>query len=444
MKLHGKTIIELKDTRSGRIDRFEDGNAVMDANMEAKFRNFGIFQTNIQNNFASTALWQKLMGGMLLLGDTVADNSNFVAPGTKMVGRGYYGSSNNGSPVSLGSWNATESVLGANSIQMVYDYTTSQANGEIKSVCLTSDLVGRCGIGNTAGDYNLSLKVNPGTWQTANKTFSDNRWNGNFAFDGVYLYYGVTVDGTALTIKRKLANALKVDLIHTLTDENTVSDIAVTLPSAMTYTDNLRMTQVSATKIVVIGYQATSSKAFSAAIIDISGTPSATVVEITGMPEITDVAYGYTNPIGVGVDGNGNPLIAFSAYCWNLASVLVNLGTGAKISFVDANTYASYTGQNYRSSSYLQPIGNGMYIMGASVNVPGMVCDYSDSSAEYCEASLPAYNPMICGVDLLNYEGGGIKLVQNPFFLSTINNLSSAVTKTSSQTMKVTYVITRA
>ncbi len=201
MKLKGKTIIELKDIRSGRIDRFEDDNAVLDANMEAKFRNFGIFQASVLNNFSGVALWQKLMGGMLLLDDTVADNSNFVALGTKQVGRGYYGSSNNGSPVSLGSWNGTESVIGANSVQMVYDFTTSQANGTIKAVCLTSDYVGRCGIGNTTDDYNVNYNVAVADWQAFNKSFASiTGIRKGHAFDGTYMYVNPVLDGTNLTI----------------------------------------------------------------------------------------------------------------------------------------------------------------------------------------------------------------------------------------------------
>lgn len=446
MRLHGRTIIELKDVRSGRIDRFEDTNDVMDANMNAKFKDFGIFHTSILGSFSSTPLWQKLMGGILMLDNTVDSNANFPAIGTKMTARGYYGSSNNGSPVSLGSWNDTESAITSNAVQMVYDFTTSQGNGDIKSVCLVPDYVGRCGIGNTAGDYNISYKINPASWHSASNNFSDGRWNGSFAYDGSLLYYGVTVDGTTLTLKRKITNSKKVDLIHTISDNNTWGDITITLPTAMTYTDNLRITQVSATKIVVIGYEGTYSKAFSAAIIDISGTPSATVTEITGMPNLSDNygTYGYGSPVGIGVDGSGNPLIAIGGYDWYLTSVCVNLGTGTKKKFTDTNSYSSYTGQGYRSQAFIEPIGNGLYIMGASVNVPSMICNYSDDSALYCEASMSNNNPLMCGVDLVNYGGDSMRLCQNPFFVSTINNLSTAVTKTSAQTMKVTYVITRA
>jgi hypothetical protein len=50
------------------------------------------------------------------------------------------------------------------------------------------------------------------------------------------------------------------------------------------------------------------------------------------------------------------------------------------------------------------------------------------------------------GIDLLGrVDTSWIRpFSQNPFYLATINNLATPVTKTSSQTMKVTYVISRA
>ena len=446
MKLKGKTIIELKDTRSGRIDRFEDHNTVMDANIEAKFRNFGIFQTSVLNNFASTPLWQKLMGGLWLLGDTVDADANLPALGTKMVARGYYGGVNNGSPVSLGSWNSTESAVSANSVQMVYDWTTSQGNGEIKSVCLTSDYAGRCGLGNTAGDYNSSFAVDTATWQDYNKSFSNltNLSNGH-AFDGTYIYYNPVIDGTSLTISKKYANALKVDLIHKLEDANTAGTISLTLSSALAHDDNLRLVQASATRLILIGYDSDGDTAFSTVDIDLSANPiTATVREISSMPALdTYESYGYDRIESIGGDWLAVPTNAYKP-----KSFAVKVTDGTKVSFVDStNTYQTWISGNYARSNNIQALGNGMFIMATQWSaVPGIVCDRSDGSMNYCEnyidnGPLRYYH----GMNLISTSGqGDIRMTQDPFYLATINNLSTAVTTTSSQTMKVTYVITRA
>lgn len=449
MKYHGRTQIELKDIHSGQIDRIVDNNTFMDTNIEAKFRNFGIFQTSVLNTFGTTALWQKLLGGLVMFDSAIADGANLPAAGQKMTARGYYGSSNNGSPVSLGSWNDTESALSSNAVQMVYDFTTSQGNGNIASVCLTSDYAGRVGFGNTAGDYNIGLRVNPGAWQTPSKTYSDNRWNGSVAFDGTYIYYGVAVDGTAMTIKRKYANALKVDLIHTLADSYDAGDINVTLPSAMVHTTVLHLMQASENKLVVLGADSrsigNSASNVSVAVIDLTNS-TATVHEISLGSPVSDQ---YGNILAdtaqcIGMNSNGDVLIAFGVYDWMLKSVLVNVSTGNVIVFNDAHNYSEYTGQGYRSNTYITPIGNGQYVMAGNADTPGMICDYSDSSANYCEAGFRDSNPNINGLNLLNYQNINIGLTQNPFYLGTINNLSTPVTKTASQTMKVTYVIARA
>ena len=456
MKIKGRTIIELTDVRTGKVQKYEDDNAFMDSNIEQKFRNFGIFQTSVLENFASTPLWQKLCGGLLLLDSVVDSNANFIALGQKMTGRGYYGSSNNGSPVNLGSWNATESAVSSNAVQMVYDFTTSQGNGDIKAVCLTSDYCGRIGLGNQDDDYNTALMISPNDWQGYNTIFAPTGIANGFAFDGDFVYCNPVLDGTSLTIDKRYANAKKVDLIHTLTGSYTAGTISVTLPSAMANTTYLRLRQVSTTKLMLIGYTSVSTNAFSVAVIDISGsTPSATVTEITGMDKAgeTDLDWSYDLADCIGTDGNGNPLIAIPTYAYKPIAFIVNVGTGTKQSFKFNELYGTWTGTNYQYQNTATAIGNGFLLLTMASDglaIPGFVCDSSANSGSGsihpCEGMV-ARNKLLNGLNLWNNEKGNnddIRLCQNPFYLATINNLATPVTKTSSQTMKVTYVISRA
>lgn len=451
MKIKGRTIIELTDVRTGKVQKFEDNNAFMDSNIEQKFRNFGIFQTSVLNNFQATPLWQKLCGGLLLLDSVVDANANFVASGQKMTGRGYYGSSNNGSPVSLGSWNATESAVSSNAVQMVYDFTTSQGNGGIKAVCLTSDYCGRIGLGNQDDDYNVSLNLSPNDWQGYNINYTHNDFVKGQCFDGEFVYCNPVLDGTSLTITKRIANARKIDLIHTLTGDYVFETMNITLPSAMTYTQNLRLRQASTTKFVLIGYQSSGINAFSAAVIDISGsTPSASVYEITGMDKAgeSELDWGYENADCIGVNSSGQPMLAIPTYAGKPIAFLVNLVTGAKQSFKFDESYSTWTGQSYRISNDITAIGNGTFMVTVQDRpIPGFVCDPDGSGSIHpCEGAngkWKAFN----GMNLVNNEKSNntdIRLMQNPFYLATINNLATPVTKTSSQTMKVTYVISRA
>ena len=454
MKIKGRTIIELTDVRTGKVTKYEDDNAFMDSNIEQKFRNFGIFQTSVLENFASTPLWQKLCGGLLLIDSVVDSNANFIALGQKMTGRGYYGSSNNGSPVNLGSWNATESAVSSNAVQMVYDFTTSQGNGDIKAVCLTSDYCGRIGLGNQDDDYNTALRVSPNDWQGYNTSYAPTGIGNGFGFDGDFIYCNPVLDGTSLTIDKRYANAKKVDLIHTLTGDYTAGTISVTLPSAMTHTTNLRLRQVSATKLVLIGYTSATTNAFSVAIIDISGTPSATVTEITGMDKAgeTDLDWSYDFADCIGVDGSGNPLIAIPTYALKPIAFIVNVGTGTKQAFKFDENYSTWTGQSYRYQSTVCVMGNGFFMITINSDntpIPGFVCDSAansgNGSIHPCEG-IAGRCKSLNSLNLWNNEKNNqsnIKLCQNPFYLATINNLATPVTKTSSQTMKVTYVLSR-
>jgi hypothetical protein len=441
----------LTDVKTGKVQRFEDNNAFMDSNIEQKFRNFGIFQTSVLENFASTPLWQKLCGGLLLLDSVVDANANFIALGQKMTGRGYYGSSNNGSPVNLGSWNATESAVSSNAVQMVYDFTTSQGNGDIKAVCLTSDYCGRIGLGNQDDDMDLSLRVQPLSWSQGGSA-SFNLLNAGFAFDGDFIYTNPVLNGTSLTIDKKYANAKKVDLIHTLTDSYTAGTISVTLPSAMTYTSNLRLRQVSKTKLVLIGYQ-NNALAFSIAIIDISGTPSATVTDVTDMPTLdaSGAAYNYSAADVIGENASNQVLIAVGTFNTIPKCVVVNASTGAKQTFAYSDAWSEWTGQSNRYSANPYAIGNGFFILHGPGNVyaPSFMCDISANNGAGSIHPCECYGEdgvYFHGIDLLGrVDTSWIRpFSQNPFYLATINNLATPVTKTSSQTMKVTYVISRA
>ena len=450
MKIKGRTIIELTDIRTGEVRKYEDDNAFMDSNIEQKFRNFGIFRTSVLENFASTPLWQKLCGGLLLLDSVVDANANFVALGQKMTGRGYYGSSNNGSPVNLGSWNATESAVSSNAVQMVYDFTTSQGNGDIKAVCLTSDYCGRIGLGNQDDDMNINLRVSPALWGGNNTNY--NLANTGCAFDGDFIYCNPVLDGTSLTIEKRYANAKKIDMIHTLTGSYVAETISVTLPSALTYTNSIRLRPASKTKLVLIGCPS-SGWAFSIAVIDLSGsTPSATVCEVTDMPALTDNygSYGYTDADVIGMNASNQPLVAVGTYDWKPRACVVNAVTGAKQAFLFDENWSTWTGQNYRINACPCSIGNEFFLLQVGNNdwAPSFMCDVSANSGAGSIHPCESYgnHKYMHGVDLLQNEDGtsSIKFSQNPFYLATINNLATPVTKTSSQTMKVTYVISRA
>ena len=146
--LKGKTTIELTDVNTGEKKVYEDHNMVTNfANY--LFKNIGglgrkerFYDSNSKNYDQSYYPYRTNMLGGLLLFDSKIDPKGgetiFAPTNASMVGCGAYNftSTNN----VRGSYNPNESYYNSqeNTMKYVYDFSTNQANGTIKSVCLTS------------------------------------------------------------------------------------------------------------------------------------------------------------------------------------------------------------------------------------------------------------------------------------------------------------------
>jgi len=150
MKIHGSTDIILK-SKYGRVDRYHSENTFQSAVLAEGLRNLGYAKASMYNSpDASNPPFSEIVGGILLLDkNDIPINSQFVPLGVKMTGNGAFGVTNSSAPNELGSYNSAESIITPSSITFVYDWTTSQANGTIGSVCLTSKTGGYIGIGNS-------------------------------------------------------------------------------------------------------------------------------------------------------------------------------------------------------------------------------------------------------------------------------------------------------
>lgn len=151
MGLKGKTTIELTDINSGEVTVIEDTNFVTTALEQ-------LCQPVLKNQFtldSSTfrreggCSTEALFRGLLLFDTTLEENTNRFAPPTnaKMIGHGceiLY----TGVDTSLGSYNASQSNTGTESERSyTWDFTSEQANGLIKSICLTTQVGGYIGYG---------------------------------------------------------------------------------------------------------------------------------------------------------------------------------------------------------------------------------------------------------------------------------------------------------
>lgn len=151
MKIKGHSTIELINVKTGEVERYEDDNMKTNA-LQLYLNNLGLFSISALYSDAVRAnLIPALLGGVLVFDTNITENAaNVICPsGVKMVGNGSYNVVSNDDVTELGSFNSSESGwTNDGKYKLVWDFTTTQANGDINCVCLTSANHGYIGEGN--------------------------------------------------------------------------------------------------------------------------------------------------------------------------------------------------------------------------------------------------------------------------------------------------------
>lgn len=204
MKIHGSTDIILK-SKYGRVDRYHSENTFQSGILAEGLRNLGYADASPYEHFADKTVpsFAEIVGGILLFENPVTADSQFMNTGNKMIGNGAYDVQNGSEPNELGSYNSAESIITPSSITQVYDWTTSQGNGTISSVCLTSRLGGYIGYGN-ANDKQVSslwgMNKNSGLANIIPQGDA-NMGSNNVVCNGSFYNFEMT-DTTTLTVKK--------------------------------------------------------------------------------------------------------------------------------------------------------------------------------------------------------------------------------------------------
>lgn len=221
--LKGKTTIQLFDAKTGELtDEVTKTNLVTNAvrnalggafNQLASGNMWAYGMSNIGNlyklptgkNFA-----QALYGGVLVFSKPITEDANHCLPSIEeiksFIGCANQSASNTGNTF-RGSINSGESEVGTDYVKFVWDFNTDQCNGDIASICLTSDCGGAVGYGCDAKADSLkgmSLRdfYSNSFWDTsvkANLSYNTNGalvnakgWNSNDGkcayIDGDYLH----------------------------------------------------------------------------------------------------------------------------------------------------------------------------------------------------------------------------------------------------------------
>ena len=161
--LKGKTTIQLFDAKTGKLtDEVTKDNLVTNAvrnalggafNQLASSGNWAYGFSNVSSLFnlpSGKNFAQALYGGVLVFSQAIEENADHCLPSIEeiksFIGCANQSASNTGNTF-RGSINSAESEVGTDYVKFVWDFNTDQCNGDIASICLTSDCGGAVGYG---------------------------------------------------------------------------------------------------------------------------------------------------------------------------------------------------------------------------------------------------------------------------------------------------------
>lgn len=473
MGIKGKTTFELTDVNTGEVEVVEDSNMITNA-LQEFLTTYGYFGCNILYNddIRSNSLWVNLLSGLFLF-DTALDedvNNTFMPAGVKMIGNGSKDVSNGGAVTELGSYNTVESGTQSDgSIKLVYDFNTAQANGTIACACLTSKIGGYIGMGNDSNRYyndsydlarflskdNYFCQSNiPGTGDDTshilypvyneNAIYFTNPYNIKYSSSQASQHWSTTKKIQILKVRAgftgvSIKDRKYLDKVIATYDVDIPQDI---LDYMGTSTNYITISRDSERNVYVIFNKHPSiinAGAF-CWIMKIDKDMNATSYKFTNN---TGVAlYTYTNCITF--DGDYLWIYAYSSPYY-LYGIKYTDSTQIIESGIDKNSWFNLYTIGKNLIGIYDTVGGATYYAPTVYDVVNRTHRLANGaiSNDYNVLSVPF--PDKKGVYLYidqNVNPCRLKVMKDPRYLATINNLSEPVVKTSSKTMKVTYTLT--
>lgn len=483
--LKGCAKIELTNKETGEKRVIEENNMVTNGFSQFFKSFFGNMPARSEEYHGSsdTYMGESFFGGLMLFDKTLEEDAdNLIIPtDVNCVG---YGSdlANNSTNLKCGTFNKTESEIKDGTFKFVWDFTTNQANGLISSLSLVPRVAGILGWNTTAEEYsndvctNNKFKCGELKMPTCDMIlyFDDDYLycvkKYNLSFDSSHAGEHISRTGKMVIQKFRMSNrifGLTTILNSSATNVSTnilEEEIVIEVPSdflEVPLSDNyfLQMCNYDNGYIYLIMEHKTKSGAFtfpknsSLKICRIDTNDYSTKV-FTVTNNSDDVTWG--NYYSYDADTiqhslrvvNGkiiisafdskqmivdieNPLDAKPITIDGEAKLVVSLGC-----CFDKYIFTSYKRTLYEIYSYVinTETGHG-YVLN---NLYGTYF-----------SSIYAYNVSISKNGAAPHKDNPFYKISNencftmiPYVLMTINNLSTPITKTSAQTMKITYTIT--
>jgi len=309
---------------------------------------------------------------------------------------------------------------------MTYDYSTSQGNGRINSVCLTSQRGGVMGIGN-ASQTTLSQgsRVRPYIGETYMPRLIGEAYG---CTDGQY-YYILNKSGVTITVKKRWANITGIDLIKGASANTYDETYTLTLPSdysSISFQYAPYPLQIMEAKIAFIVNKGSN---YGAIVVDVANRSVSNEITIPKLGSAIMISGTY--PLQVAQVHTNNDISYTSIYDSNTGQWIADYETSGWNIDTCLKIGDRYYFRDASTSCWVTP-NNGKL---APTNSRWLIGEYVGSGA---------YLPVIDKIQQGNDYGSLDRDIAIPsMYLATINNLESEIVKDNTKTMKITYVLTR-
>ena len=448
--IHGHTKIELKNVKTGLKDIIESDNTFQDTVLTQFLSTNGDNCHDLfSNNTFRAEPWKYLMGGLLLFHDEIQVGKKFMPAGNYMIGKGAWGIENNGTPSELGSFNSLESTSGPSSITQVYDFTTSQANGRIACVALTSREGGLVGYGNrslgkyTGQRYNIGRMTPPAYTVAATGAVGVLAKNDN--------RYVITGDGTNITVTEYVSTSLTGSVFTG--KAKTYTFPASDYPGAPSHLiDGYFDTCYCGNNIIrwASNNGGVSPVASMQRLYYMEFDCEQKTLELKSVINATGMTLGIRTNYYDNKQNNflmDNKMVCFAGGYY---PVVIDLNDGSLV----FNGADAYGGSGWDNS--VMQIGPGLYVFGG--DYPKIYDAVRNAYAVLDAAGIEGHTSCAFDDDVVGaYQTGGRNydgyysslsyvashLIHLPMYLATINNITPVI-KDATQTMKVTYTIEEA
>ena len=408
MAIKGKSVIELYNPNTRIKQRYEDENIVTNAFKYLFGQNyFAQANTDFMDKFLP--LYKNGIGGIILFDSQIEENPDIViAPST--VGCTGYASTNaySGPDLSRGGMNVNETELIDNGMKFVWDFATSQANGDIACVSLTHANGGRIGYGSK--NYCDGGNTNIYWFTQLSLGLMGFGYHSTCIVDDT-LYYAEAVSVNEILLVKNKIFLKEIGLRNSYATAKGIGEKRITI-STISRVQGPVFCVDNGKVYLMIDYNR--------------------ILDVTDFDNIKEYSL---------------PVNAMNLYMMVVRNNYIYLATSnnkiEKYSISD--TSAKLNEITVNSISYIKNI-NGYII----INTTTMLDENDNLRIIYLRGDegylrhTPGqlYNPVFIPHIIDTSAGVAVGCEIAPNYLVTINNLKVPITKTSAQTMKITYTLT--